>query len=162
MSMLPFEKDTDLVYNRNYKVCYYIDDKRIETGIFTNKLINIDNTYFWFSSIEYGLAVIRQDMVVYMGCVDEPKNVEKVGYFDIKFKELLRVFNDIENLNDFELSIKIVEKTFKKYPFYVKANIITFENIFSYFEHQNRYDTYYDGIKLIIDNSIKIGCVIFG
>ena len=69
MSMLPFEKDTDLVYNRNYKVCYYIDDKRIETGIFTNKLINIDNTYFWFSSVEYGLAVIRQDMVVYMGYI---------------------------------------------------------------------------------------------
>lgn len=162
MSMLPIKEDTDLVYNRNYKVCYYTDDMKIKTGTFINKLVNIDNTHFWFSSIENGLAVVRQDMIVSMGCVDEPKKVEEVGYFDIKFKELLRVFNDIENLNDFDLSIKIVEKTFRKYPFYVKANIVTFENIFPYLAPQNGYDSYYNGIRLIIDNGIKIGCVKFG
>ena len=92
MSMLPFEKDTDLIYNRNYKVCYYINDKRIETGTFTNKLVNIDNTYFWFSSIEYGLSVIRQDMVVYMGCIDEPKKVEN-NYKTIYFHSFSEVYN---------------------------------------------------------------------
>ena len=76
---ISIKEDTDLIYNRNYKVCYYTDGRKDKMGTFTNKLTNADNTYFWFSSIEYGLTVIRQDMVVYMGCVDEPKKVEDNG-----------------------------------------------------------------------------------
>ena len=75
MSMT-IKEDTDLIYNRNYKVCHYVDNKKISTNTFTNKLVNVDGAYFWFSSIENGLAVIKQDMVVYMGCVDESKKVE--------------------------------------------------------------------------------------
>ena len=93
---MTIKEDTDLVYNRNYKVCHYINEKS-STNTFTNKLVNADGTYFWFSSIEYGLAVIRQDMVVYMGCVDKPKKVEKqeVNCFVIKiesFQKCIDVF----------------------------------------------------------------------
>lgn len=77
MSMT-IKEDTDLVYNRNYKVCHYVDNKKISTNTFTNKLVNADGTHFWFSSIEYGLAVVRQDIIVYMGCIDEP-NTNKNG-----------------------------------------------------------------------------------
>ena len=152
MSMLPFEKDTDLVYNRNYKVCYYIDDKRIETGIFTNKLINIDNTYFLFSSIEYGLAVIRQDMVVYMGCVDEPKKVE-----DNRKTIYIHSFDEVNNFDTFRTYYRMFENFFKRKPTLTKANIETLKNIFSEFEVKPFSYNLYCGCKIFVDNNLPIG-----
>ena len=152
MSMLPFEKDTDLVYNRNYKVCYYIDDKRIETGIFTNKLINIDNTYFWFSSVEYGLAVIRQDMVVYMGCIDEPKKIEdncKTIYF--------HSFSEVCNFDIFKTYFDLFIKSVNRNPIVIKANIETLKNIFPEFTVKPFCYNLYRGWKMFTDNSLPIG-----
>ena len=33
MSMMSLKEDTDKVLERNYKVCYFIDDKKIKTGV---------------------------------------------------------------------------------------------------------------------------------
>ena len=140
---ISIKEDTDLVYNRNYKVCYYTDGSKDKIGTFTNKLTNADNTYFWFSSVEYGLSVVRQDMIVYMGCVDEPKKVEKqeVNCFVIK-------------VESFQKCIDVFIKVYKKEPFSAKANSLTLKNIFPNFRPTNGFIDYYNGIKLIIDNDI--------
>ena len=69
MSMMSLKADKDHIFDRKYKICYYTDYTKFKTGIFENTLVNVDDTYFWFSSLEFGLTVIRQDMVVYMGCI---------------------------------------------------------------------------------------------
>ena len=157
MSMLPFEKDTDLIYNRNYKVCYFIDDKKIKTGTFTNKLVNIDNTYFWFSSIEYGLSVIRQDMVVYMGCIDEPKKVEN-NYKTIYFHS----FSEVYNFDIFKTYYRMFENFFNKKPTLIKANIETLQNIFPEFMVKRFSYNIYHGCKMFVDNSLPIGKLLIG
>ena len=149
MSMLPFEKDTDLVYNRNYKVCYYIDDKRIETGIFINKLINIDNTYFWFSSIEYGLAVIRQDMVVYMGCIDEFKKVEKCP------ESMLFGLCKIDDANTiiYDRVRDFIEQMGRE-PKCIRGNINTLRDYLSYRNiHGYKYEFF--GIPIVVNDNLN-------
>ena len=157
MSMLPFEKDTDLIYNRNYKVCYYKDDKRIETGTFTNKLVNIDKTYFWFSSIEYGLAVIKQDMIVYMGCVDEPKKVEnicKTIYY--------HSFSEVYSFDIFKTYFDLFIKSVNRSPTLIKANIETLQNIFPEFMVKRFSYNIYHGCKMFVQNSLPIGKLLIG
>ena len=152
MSMLPFEKDTDLVYNRNYKVCYYTDGSKDKTGTFTNKLTNADNTYFWFSSVEYGLAVIRQDMVVYMGCIDEPKKIEdncKTIYF--------HSFSEVCNFDIFKTYFDLFIKSVNRNPIVIKANIETLKNIFPEFTVKPFCYNLYRGCKMFTDNSLPIG-----
>lgn len=154
MSMLPFKKDTDLVYNRNYKVCYYTDGSKDKIGIFTNKLINIDNTYFWFSSVEYGLSVVRQDMVVYMGCVDEPKKIEdncKTIYY--------HSFSEVYNFNIFKTYFDLFIKSVNRNPIVIKANIKTLKNIFPEFEVRPFSYNLYRGCKIFVDNDLSVGTI---
>ena len=145
---ITIKEDTDLIYSRNYKVCHYVDNKKISTNTFTNKLVNADGTHFWFSSIENGLAVVRQDMIVWMGCMDEPKKVEKqeVNCFVIK-------------VESFQKCIDVFIKVYKKEPISAKANSLTLKNIFPNFRPTNGFIDYYNGIKLIIDNDIEIGYI---
>ena len=152
MSMLPFDEDTDLIYNRNYKVCYYIDNKRIETGTFTNKLVNIDKTYFWFSSVEYGLAVVRQDMIVSMGCVDKPKKVSencKTIY--------IHSFDEVNNFDIFDTYYELFKKSLSRQPTLIKANIKTLKNIFPEFKVRLDYYNEYHGCKIFVDNDLPTG-----
>ena len=158
MSMT-IKEDTDLVYNRNYKVCYYIDDKRIETGIFTNKLINIDNTYFWFSSIEYGLAVIRQDMIVYMGCVDKSKKVEDK---DTKINHIILLLCSYDRnnaLEELKSSVQYFKNLTSREPELIIGNIETLKYLFPKFTQKSMYKNMYNGIRLSVDNNFSFGVV---
>ena len=148
---MTIKEDTDLVYNRNYKVCHYVNEKS-STNTFTNKLVNADGTYFWFSSVEYGLAVIRQDMIVYMGCIDEPKKVE-----DNRKTIYIHSFDEVNNFDTFRTYYRMFENFFKRKPTLTKANIETLKNIFSEFEVKPFSYNLYCGCKIFVDNNLPIG-----
>jgi hypothetical protein len=69
--MLKLNEDTDSVLGRRYNIEYL--DGRGKCCTFNNRLVNIDSTYFWFSSKEDGLALVRQDRVTFMYCTDHPR-----------------------------------------------------------------------------------------
>ena len=157
MSMT-IKEDTDLVYNRNYKVCHYVNEKS-STNTFTNKLVNADGTYFWFSSIENGLAVVRQDMIVYMGCVDEPKRAENE---DIKINRLILFLCSYDRNNALE-ELKNTVQNFKKETFkepkLITGNIETLKYLFPKFIQKHTYKNMYNGIELSIDSNLPF-CVV--
>jgi hypothetical protein len=71
MSMLPIQEDKDKILGRKYNVEFL--DGRGRPCTLNNTLVNVDNTYFWFSSKEDGLSIIKQDRVTFMYCTDKPK-----------------------------------------------------------------------------------------
>lgn len=71
---LNIKEDTDLVLGRNYNVEYLDGRGRCQT--FNNTLNNVDGTYFWFSSKQDGLALVRQDRITFMYCTDKPRFVD--------------------------------------------------------------------------------------
>lgn len=149
---IAIKEDTDLVYNRSYKVCYYADGRKDKIGTFTNKLTNADNTYFWFSSVEYGLAVIRQDMVVYMGCVDEPKKIENICKTIYYYS-----FSEVYNFDIFKTYFDLFVKSVNRNPIVIKANIETLKNIFPEFTVKPLCYNLYRGCKMFTNNSLPIG-----
>ena len=70
MSLL-IKEDTENILGRKYNVEYKTNNDSIHT--FSNALTNVDGTYFWFSSLEDGLDIIRQDRVVTMICLERNK-----------------------------------------------------------------------------------------
>ena len=152
---ISIKEDTDLVYNRNYKVCYYTDGRKDKIGTFVNKLTNADNTHFWFSSIEHGLAVVRQDMIVYMGCIDEPKKIEN-NYKPIYFHS----FDEVNNFDTFRTYYKMFEKFLNSKPTLIRANIETLKNIFPEFEIRPFSYNLYCGCKIFVDNNLTIGKIL--
>ena len=148
MSMT-IKDDLDLVYNRNYKVCYYTDEKKIKTGIFTNKLVNADGTYFWFSSIENGLSVVRQDMIVSMGCVDEPKRVEKCP------ESMLFGLCKIDDANTiiYDRVRDFIEQMGRE-PKCIRGNINTLRDYLSYRNiHGYKYEFF--GIPIVVNDNLN-------
>lgn len=150
---ITIKEDTDLIYNRNYKVCHYVDNKKISTNTFTNKLVNADGTHFWFSSIENGLAVVRQDTIVWMGCIDEPKKVEK---FPESMLFTLCKVDDIntvtyDRVNDFITQIG-------REPKCIKCNINTLRDYLSYRNiHGYKYEFF--GISIVVNNTLSYGMI---
>lgn len=71
MSMLPIQEDKDKILGRKYNVEFL--DGRSRPCTLNNTLDYVDNTYFWFSSKEDGLSIIKQDRVTFMYCTDKPK-----------------------------------------------------------------------------------------
>ena len=84
MSLL-IKEDSENILGRKYNVEYKINNDLIHT--FSNILTNVDGTYFWFSSLEDGLDIIRQDRIVTMICLERNKLLTKVSnnidFFDI-------------------------------------------------------------------------------
>lgn len=156
---ISIKEDTDLVYNRNYKVCYYTDGSKDKTGTFTNKLTNADNTYFWFSSVEYGLSVIRQDMIVYMGCVDKSKKVEdkdtKINHIIL----LLCLYDRNNALEELKSSVQYFKNLTSKESELISGNIETLKYLFPNFKDSSRYCNMYNGIKLNVDNDFSFGVI---
>ena len=77
---LQLKTDPDKVIGRKYNIEYL--DGRNKPCTFSNTLWNVDGTYFWFSSEENGMALVRQDRVTFMYCIDKPRqkeNDEKVN-----------------------------------------------------------------------------------
>jgi len=70
---LSIQEDTENILGRKYNVEYKLGNDSIH--IFSNILTNVDGTYFWFSSLEDGLDVIRQDRIVTMICLDRNKKL---------------------------------------------------------------------------------------
>ena len=67
MSLL-IQDDRDNILGKKYNVEYKLGNDSIHT--FSNVLTNVDSTYFWFSSLENGLDIIRQDRIVTMTCLE--------------------------------------------------------------------------------------------
>lgn len=59
------------ILGRLYNVEYELKNGKVQT--LSNILENVDGVYFWFSSKENGLDVIRQDRVITMVCSRENK-----------------------------------------------------------------------------------------
>ena len=72
MSLL-IKEDTENILGRKYNVEYKVNNDSIHT--FSNILTNVDGTYFWFSSLEDGLDIIRQDRIVTMICLERNKKL---------------------------------------------------------------------------------------
>ena len=70
MSLL-IKEDTENILGRKYNVEYKVNNDSIHT--FSNILTNVDGTYFWFSSLEDGLDIIRQDRIVTIICLERNK-----------------------------------------------------------------------------------------
>jgi len=71
-------EDTDKVLGRKYNVEYLDGRGRCQT--FNNTLANIDGTYFWFSSEQDGLALVKQDRVTFMYCTDRPNRENDTNF----------------------------------------------------------------------------------
>lgn len=67
---LNLKEDIDNILGRRYNVEYLTGNGKCAT--FNNKLENVDGTYFWFSSKEDGLSLVRQDRVTFMYSTDKP------------------------------------------------------------------------------------------
>jgi len=67
---LNLKTDPDMVIGRKYNVEFL--DGRGRCCTFNNTLWNVDGTYFWISSEENGMALVRQDRVTLMYCTDKP------------------------------------------------------------------------------------------
>jgi hypothetical protein len=73
---LNIKEDTNKVLCRRYNVEYLQGNGK--TATFNNVLENVDGEYFWFSSKEDGLALVRQDRVTFMYCTDKMINNEEI------------------------------------------------------------------------------------
>lgn len=67
LSFNGYDKSSSAIGKR-YNVEYELGNERIQT--FSNVLENADGKYFWFCSEQDGMAVIRQDRVITMVCVE--------------------------------------------------------------------------------------------
>ena len=76
MSLL-IKEDTENILGRKYNVEYKVNNDSIHT--FSNVLTNVDGTYFWFSSLEDGLDIIRQDRIVTMICLERNKKLNNMS-----------------------------------------------------------------------------------
>jgi len=74
---LNIKEDVENILGRKYNIEYKLNNDSIHT--FSNVLTNVDGTYFWFSSLEDGLDIIRQDRVVTMICLERNKPLTKVN-----------------------------------------------------------------------------------
>jgi len=68
---LSIQEDTNNILGRKYNVEYKVNNDSIHT--FSNVLTNVDGNYFWFSSLEDGLDIVRQDKIVTMICLERNK-----------------------------------------------------------------------------------------
>jgi hypothetical protein len=66
---LYLREDKDLLLGRRYNVEYELNNGKIHT--FSNILTNTDGKYFWFTSKEDGLDVVKQDTIRTMICLRE-------------------------------------------------------------------------------------------
>lgn len=66
MSLI-LKNDTNNILGRLYNVEYELGNGKIQT--LSNILENVDGVYFWFSSKENGLDIIRQDRIITMVCI---------------------------------------------------------------------------------------------
>ena len=74
LNLLP-DSEYNYVLGRSYNVEYELGNGKRNT--FSNILENADGVYFWFSSKENGLDVIRQDRIITMVCLREKKNFKE-------------------------------------------------------------------------------------
>lgn len=56
------------ILGRRYNVEYKLGNGKIQT--LSNILENVDSVYFWFSSPEDGMDIIKQDRIITMICLD--------------------------------------------------------------------------------------------
>ena len=73
---LNIKEDNNQILGRKYNVEYKSNNDSIHT--FSNVLANVDGTYFWFSSLEEGLDIVRQDRIMTMICLERNKSIDKV------------------------------------------------------------------------------------
>lgn len=69
---LNIKTDENCVYNRLYNVEYELGNGKICT--MSNILQNVDGKYFWFSSKERGMDIIRQDRIITMISCERKNN----------------------------------------------------------------------------------------
>ncbi len=71
MGLLSVSKEREYIYGRKYNVEYELGNGRICT--LSNILVNVDDKYFWFDSLEDGMDIIKQDRIVTMICLRDKK-----------------------------------------------------------------------------------------
>jgi len=64
------DKNDDCILGRRYKVEYVVENGNYRT--LNSKLMYVAGGYFWFSSKQDGLTLIKQELVNYMYCIDKP------------------------------------------------------------------------------------------
>jgi len=139
--MLKLNEDLDLVLNRNYNVEYL--DGRNKCNTFNNKLVNIDSTYFWFSSKEKGLALVRQDRITFMYCTDKPYSEEPImGFNSYMTRERINKINDY---------FKWRNKTFS-----IKDSLIKTCRYFNLYYSHDLYNNILNNVNTTEDNFMKM------
>jgi len=74
---LSIQEDKENILGRKYNVEYKSNNDSIHT--FSNILTNVDGIYFWFSSLEDGLDIIRQDKIVTIICLERNMKLDNIS-----------------------------------------------------------------------------------
>ena len=69
--------DKDEILGRSYNVIYSVTrNEKEKLYQFSNILVNVGDGYFYFSSKEDGLDVVKQDFIISISCVFDVRNKE--------------------------------------------------------------------------------------